>query len=1254
MHIPSSTDYPGISQNLFQDIKSTILNGVFGNSIKILSTETKKIDTWFRCTLTYQALSRDPVSVSGEDIKKSLSEKTAYAHMLAQLHKSGLLKEIIGEPESVDNEFLKDQTDAIEDVYNYAARFETIPKYSYEIMDRLILGRKKRIIQVTIELPEQSIKVSASSTTMRTAEITASFRFKQAAEKLHANKGIESMFIKDLRSVNTDNAPNFISFYKSAVGSSHFTIVNDPYSGTLKDTHYRAQAFLDGDPLGPPVVSQWKKKAEKLAYLVAAITLRAGDPALSSQFQQAIYDGNGEFIKPLSPIRMFLDEDTTLRMQETLVSARTAGLPDIQGDPKPTEPRFIEAQSARYRLPPSIARARSIELKSRYDAYHKNPYLQGLWETRESLPINQHKLKVLELVENNIYSIIVGSTGSGKTTQVPQILLDNAISNGSGGTCDIICTQPRRIAASSVARRVSSERSELLQKSVGYHVRFDAKLPEIGGSITYCTAGILLQQLHHIPDTILDSVSHLIIDEVHERSIVIDFLLVTLKRAIERRIKLGMSVPKVVLMSATLNTDLFAKYLRQKRDDGTTIDCPLITVPGRTFSVKEHYLETILNMLDEKGSGQTPLYMADPPTKEYLKVEKQCFPVSKQPSNQNPEETEAIIDWKSRRVINLEGVEEISREVEDSIVPIGLIVATIAHITKTTSKGSILVFLPGMDEIINVQRALHLEPSGVRFSDETKFKIKILHSTLPLAPDDDIFLPSKDGCQKIILSTNIAESSVTIPDVVHVIDSGKVREKQYDPIRRVSKLQVTWISQSNCKQRAGRAGRVQEGNYYAIFSKERYNSMRPTALPEMLRCDLQETCLDIKVQSPSTSIRDYLSETLDPPPSLTVDSSIFALQALGALSLQEELTPLGRILSKLPVHPSLGKMIILGIIFRCLDPIIILSSAAYERSIFQKPAEKRSEVRQSYQKFVDNSKSDHIAIINAFRTLRNVNRKEGYASMLSYSYRHFLHRGVFKSIDQTAHQIVDILTTANLIPRSGPRHDGEYGHQILNINSNKLSLIKAIALAGMPSNIAFAKGGKTLRTRMESLALIHKHSANALPSPKASHPPRTFYYYSQLSQNAPNAAFLRDTTECSALTVALFGGQMVASDRILKIESWLPLLPMSSYDNPSKTLLEFRKALDRLLNGAFMALSSPQTGEDFIANVPARDIFAEGLTQVLEAEMRQNGDLPVNSWLSSSKKETMVNTKDTNYHNLEWNIDEDWRELLKKIEELHS
>jgi len=1138
------------------------------------------------------------------------------------LHETGNIETIMA-TESVtplDRETLSSEKDSKLDIYNYAARFDGIP----EITRRVIKKGRKKIIEIDVVLAEQNIKVTGRGTQLQDAEIAAALKFKQEAEQYHAERGSRAIVIKDSTALTTDNAKTFFDFYKMVHPRARIEVTCDQAKEFKRhgSMPYQAKVLIDGNPYGKEVEMANKKKAEALAYLTAALQVKALEPDIYPRFLKANKSGNGDILKPISSIDMPIDEDCLLCMRQTLLDARKSGLPDEADELLSDEDSASTRSSySRRSIPTSEVYLQNKRLASNLETYLQNPAYAEMRQKRSGLPMNQYKQKVLDMVSSHTYSIVIGATGSGKTTQVPQILLDEAISNGDGGSCNVVCTQPRRIAATSVARRVADERGERLQGTVGYHVRFDAKLPQPGGSITYCTTGILLQQLQHSPDEVMTGNTHLVIDEVHERDILIDFLLIILKKVMARRLADGKSVPKIILMSATMDTDLFGSYFNNAAQGS---ECPTLSVPGRTFPVKERYLDNILqDMKKSYPQSSLRILQSDTATRDYLQVDQSFSRMNPARADGSMAETEQpedfVIDWKKERKVSAEGEAMISDDKEDALVPYGLAAATIAHICRTSSEGAILVFLPGLDEIVQVEKLLReARPLDINFYDASKYKVHMLHSSMP-AGQTEVFNPVPSGCRKIILSTNIAETSVTIPDVQYVVDAGKLREKRYDQLRRITKLQCTWISKSNSKQRAGRAGRVQNGNYYALFSKARYESLRAIGLPEMLRTDLQEICLDIKAQAFKSPIREFLAEAIEPPAPSAVDYSVMNLQALDCLTDDEKITPLGRLLASLPIHPSVGKMIVLGIIFRCLDPMLVLGAAAEERNLFTNPLERRREAQEAKLSFVEGSASDHIATLNAVRQMRLVRAERNDYYMRDFGIQNFIHNGAFKNIDSTAKQIEDILVEAGLIPFTPPhsRIRNEYGDPLLNENSESIPLIKALVLAGHHPNLAVFGGGRTFRTVGERGTTLHPSSVNGPRERNHSTPLDlpygTLYSYSTMAKsNDGNSLYLRETSECTPLMATLFGGkvrQSPTSSNILEMDNWLPFYVKSNQRQGAKTVVEFRKAMERLFSGTFSDLAKKRRPQDggqvkYLADEKVREIFAEGLVEVLKRDVR--------------------------------------------------
>ena len=361
-----------------------------------------------------------------------------------------------------------------------------------------------------------------------------------------------------------------------------------------------------------------KKLAEDTAYLMTAVQERAKDPELWKEFVEAVRENGGEYIKPLSPIDLDIEEEkiSIMRRADRTFSKINAFEPGQQVLRHQNSDYVRERESKN--LPESQRISKSEELKEKWQAYLENESIAELRQKRAELPMNQHRNEVFKLIDDHDVCVVVGATGSGKTTQVPQILLEEATLKGLGADCNIICTQPRRIAAMSVAERVAVERNEKLQQSVGYHVRFASKLPQPGGAVTFCTTGILLKQLQDQGQQLLDQVSHILIDEVHERDILIDFLMIILRRLLKQRKEEGKRAVKVVLMSATIDTSLFCQYFGEGYPNDR---CPSIEIPGRTFPVKHLFLDDFAKTVQQKYSRFQAPFLHDKETFNYLQSE---------------------------------------------------------------------------------------------------------------------------------------------------------------------------------------------------------------------------------------------------------------------------------------------------------------------------------------------------------------------------------------------------------------------------------------------------------------------------------------------------------------------------------------------------------------------------------------------------------------------------------------------------------
>ena len=579
-----------------------------------------------------------------------------------------------------------------------------------------------------------------------------------------------------------------------------------------------------------------RERAQDSAYLDVTQYLDSCDEALWEDFQKAEPTLSGAYA-PRLVFQMSdqLNEDiyglcSDIKQSKLYQTAPKTGAVQLGGDATQMHRGHRPASS------PEVIAGFSTFLKDKLDKYREDPATEKMRTTRAALPIYTKADDVLETIENNDVTVLMAATGSGKTTQIPQMILDRYIDKGRGAECNVFCTQPRRLAAKSVAERVASERCDKLGAEVGYHIRFDSNLPQPDGSITFLTTGIFHKRMQGALENgdnrgamaAMDRVSHIIVDEAHERDIDTDLILVVLKRLMADRKKRGIPL-KVILMSATIDPTLFQNYFKDERG----IPAPVTEVPGRTYPVERKYLDDVVPMvMNSYPSAETKWISSDKTVKDYLLRE-----LSQDPALFGPDT----------------GIE--------SPIPLPLVALTIHHLMqRENDDGHTLVFLPGWDEIKKTADILTGNdrrgrlPKGVDLSDKSKFSVHFLHSQIPIEEQREVFNPPPEGVRRIILSTNIAETSVTIPDVTSVVDAGRLKETRFDPDKRMSSLVSAWVSKSNLNQRAGRAGRHRSGEYFGLISNMRYEALASHSMVEIKREDLSNVVMHVKVSSPCLNL----------------------------------------------------------------------------------------------------------------------------------------------------------------------------------------------------------------------------------------------------------------------------------------------------------------------------------------------------------------------------------------------------------------
>lgn len=706
----------------------------------------------------------------------------------------------------------------------------------------------------------------------------------------------------------------------------------------------------------------------------------------------------------------------------------------------------------------SALKGKSARLQDKLMQYETDPALENMRATRQALPVYTRSSDVLAKIEVNDVTIVMAATGSGKTTQVPQMLFDDYINRGEGANCNIVCTQPRRLAAMSVAERVADERGQNLGQEVGYQVRFDNKPPQPNGSITFCTTGVFLKRMQSSlgaqaqPESVaaMDKVTHVIVDEVHERDIDTDLLLVVLKRLLADR-KARRKPIKVVLMSATIDPTLFQHYF--KDDLGRA--APVAEVPGRTFPVTRHYLDDFLDdMRQALPRNMGGWVFQDTKVQEYINREMSHDP--------------AVFQQTSGIMLG------------ELDVPFALVALTIAFSLKKSSDGHVLVFLPGWDEIKKVADIL-LDPGqcpllGMNFNDASQFSVHYLHSSIPAAEQKEVFRPPAPGVRRIILATNIAETSVTIPDVVYVVDTGRVKEKRYDPERRMSSLVSAWVGASNLGQRAGRAGRHRSGEYYGILSKRRFASLEPNQMVEMKRSDLSDVVMHVKALNLG-EVEEVLGAAIEPPEPSRIVAALETLHMLGALDWNKNLTSLGRVLLQLPTDAAIGKLCLYGSFFRCLDSALTLAAVLTNRDPFLAPlALKREadEIKNSWSPMA--FRSDPLAIVTAYNQWSAMDDRGEYTTANRFCQENFLSKLTLLQIKQVKGHLLQSLDQAGVIAVSaGDRYvpRGFRGRaevpMVLRENDNSLPLLAALIAVASAPNFAIRTSEKTCRTSQDKV-----------------------------------------------------------------------------------------------------------------------------------------------------------------------------------------
>ncbi|WRT68867.1 uncharacterized protein IL334_005848 [Kwoniella shivajii] len=566
-------------------------------------------------------------------------------------------------------------------------------------------------------------------------------------------------------------------------------------------------------------------------------------------------------------------------------------------------------------------------------------------EQRKGLPVYQKMQEFLTVFSENQITVMEGQTGSGKTTQIPQFVCYSDLPMLRGKM--VACTQPRRVAAMSVAKRVADEMDVQLGKQVGYSIRFEDMTEPGTTFLKYMTDGMLLREAMN--DPLLERYSTVILDEAHERTLATDILMGLLKDIAKRRPDL-----KIIVMSATLDVEKFQKYFGDNQPTGIA---PVVKVSGRTFPVETFFTQE--------------------PENDYV---------------------EAAI-------------------------------RTVLFIHQAEDEGDVLLFLTGEEEIEDACRKIRAE--GEELSNKGMagpLLVVPLYSSLPPHQQQRIFDPPpparKDGLpgRKIVISTNIAETSLTIDGIVYVVDPGFCKQKVYNPRIRVESLLVSPISKASAMQRAGRAGRTRPGKCFRLYTEKDFvKELEEQTHPEILRSNLANTVLELI----KLGIKDLVHfDYMDAPAPETIMRALELLHYLAALDDEGNLTPLGQIMAEFPLDPQLAKMLIVSPEFGCSNEMLSLTAMLSVPNVFMRPASQRKEADLAKAQFT-HPDGDHLTLLNVYHAYKS---NEGDAK--TWCWQNYLNQRSLTQADNVRTQLKRAMEKFDLELCSTAWEDRNYWNNI--------------------------------------------------------------------------------------------------------------------------------------------------------------------------------------------------------------------------------
>ncbi|KAI4163489.1 MAG: hypothetical protein LQ342_002996 [Letrouitia transgressa] len=781
------------------------------------------------------------------------------------------------------------------------------------------------------------------------------------------------------------------------------------------------------------------------------------------------------------------------------VSAGTSAIFDIPTGPK--KPLVQRQQPCAVSRKPRSSE--NLALLDRWQAKQRLPQQQKMLAARQKLPAWEVREEIVNAVNSHQVTIITGETGSGKSTQSVQYILDDMIQRKVGATANIICTQPRRISALGLADRVSDERCSTVGEEIGYAIRGESRQKSGVTKITFVTTGVLLRRIQTSDGSqeasvaALADVSHVVVDEVHERTLDSDFLLILLKDILGKR-----SDFKVILMSATLDANVFETYF-----NGTS-SVARIEIQGRMFPVEDYYLDDVLRItgFNESSNGNH-------------KVEH---------------------EFDSARLPMANRVQSLGMSIN-----YGLIARTVQAVDTQLGlqDGGILIFLPGVLEITRALDAL---------KDMPNLHALPLHASLPPGDQRRVFQLAPKGRRKVIAATNVAETSITIEDIVAVIDTGRVKETCFDSQNNMVKLEEVWVSRAACKQRRGRAGRVQSGKCFKLYTQNAEAKMAERPEPEIRRVPLEQLCLSVRAMGVH-DISNFLANALTPPQTTAVEGAVSLLGRMGAID-GNDLTALGRHLSMIPADLRCGKLMVYGATFGCLEACLTIAAILTTRSPFVSPQAKREESKAARALFAPNQ-GDLLCDLRAFEEWSKLKSTSSYRDVRRWCDEHYLSGQTLNDVSSNrSHYLASLQDTGFL-----PNHYNPTSHTSLNAHGSNSALIRALIAGAFNPQVAriefpqkkFApsvSGAVKLDPEARTIRYFNQENGRVFV-----HPSSTLFdaqgfvgnsvYLTYFNKMATSKVFIRDLTPFNAYSLLLFSGPITVDTlgRGLIVDGWLHL-----------------------------------------------------------------------------------------------------------------